>query len=61
MRVVLPRAGRDFVPKTRAFRERIPGRPVERAERDRDGGIIVVFRVSGFDVNAWMAARGGRR
>ena len=62
VRVVLPRAGRDFVPKIRAFRDHLAGRPVECAERDcdRDGRIIVVLRVSGFDVNAWMPTKGGR-
>ena len=45
---------------TRALRERIVGRPVECAERDRDryGRIVAVCRVAGEDVNAWMVAQG---
>ena len=45
---------------TRALRERIAGRPVECAERDRDryGRIVAVCRVAGADVNAWMVEQG---
>ena len=45
---------------TRALRERIAGRPVECAERDRDryGRIVDVCRVDGADVNAWMVEQG---
>ena len=45
---------------TRALRERIGGRPVECAERDRDryGRIVAVCRVAGADVNAWMVQHG---
>ncbi len=45
---------------TRALRERIVGRPVECADRDRDryGRIVAVCRVAGEDVNAWMVAQG---
>ena len=45
---------------TRALRERIAGRPVECAERDRDryGRIVAVCRVDGADVNAWMVEQG---
>ena len=42
MRVVLPRAGRDFVAKTRVLRERI----------------VAVCRVDGADLNAWMVSQG---
>ena len=45
---------------TRALRERIGGRSVECAERDRDryGRIVVVSQVVGVDVNAWMVEQG---
>ena len=43
---------------TPALRERIGGRPVECAERDRYRRIVAVSRVSGADVNAWMVKQG---
>ena len=45
---------------TRALRERIAGRSVECAERDRDryGRIVAVCRVGGADLNAWMVEQG---
>ena len=47
---------------TRALHERIDGRPVECAERERErdryGRIVAVCRVAGADVNAWMVERG---
>ena len=45
---------------TRALCERIAGRPVECAERDRDryGRVVAVCRVAGTDVNAWMVEQG---
>ena len=45
---------------TRALRERIGGRSVECAERDRDryGRIVAVCQVVGADVNAWMVEQG---
>ena len=45
---------------TRALRERIAGRTVECAERDRDryGRIVAVCRVGGAGLNAWMVAQG---
>ena len=44
---------------TRALRERIAGRPVECAERDRDryGRIVAVCSVAGADLDAWMVSR----
>ena len=44
----------------RALRERLAGRPVGCAERDRDryGRIVAVCSVDGADVNAWMVEQG---